>query len=63
MAEVLQITIPRVRRWSFTEDKGGNDGRIPPKHYRALLEAAKARGVDLTPEDFFGAGSPSEASQ
>jgi hypothetical protein len=55
VADLLGVTVPRIRRWSFTEDKGGNDGRIPPKHYEALLNAAKERGVPLSPEDFFSA--------
>ena len=55
VAEILGITVPRARRWNFPEARGGNDGHVPAKHYKALLEAAQARGVDLTPEDLLGA--------
>jgi hypothetical protein len=53
IAALLDITVPRVQRWSFPASRGGNDGRVPPKHYQFLLDAAKARNIDLSPSDFF----------
>lgn len=64
IAALLDITVPRVQRWSFPANRGGNDGRVPPKHYQFLLDAAKARGVDLSPSDFFdsvGDAAPQQA--
>jgi len=42
-------------RWMAKEEKGGTGGRIPQKHWAALIELGKSNGVDLTPNDFFGA--------
>ena len=53
VAQILGLTVPRVRRWTFTEDRGGTDGRVPSKHQQALLDHAREEGIDLRPDDFF----------
>lgn len=42
------ITAPY--RWQSSVEKGGTGGHIPPKHYAALLEASRDRGLGLRPE-------------
>ena len=54
VAEVLGITVPRVKRWTDADDRYATQGLVPAKHYKALLEAANARGIELAPSDFFG---------
>lgn len=53
VASVLHLSVPRVKRWTYPEDKGGTGGRIPSKHQQVLLDEARERGVDLSPADFF----------
>lgn len=53
VAGVLGLSVPRVKRWPYPEDRGGTGGRVPSKHQQALLNEARERGVDLTPADFF----------
>lgn len=45
--------VSRVYRWTYPKEKGGTNGRIPTKHQQKLLDAARAEGIDLAPEDFF----------
>lgn len=43
----------RVSNWKRPKEAGGTGGRIPAKEIPALLDAARARGIPLTPADFF----------
>lgn len=50
--EITGASRTRVYRWTMPKAAGGTDGMIPFKHVPALLEAAKAKGVDLSADDF-----------
>jgi hypothetical protein len=52
-AEMAERSEVRVRRWTYSKDKGGTGGLIPAESQVRLLAAAKARGLDLRPEHFF----------
>ncbi len=53
VAEILDINVSRVYRWTYSPDKGGTGGTIPQKHQIPLMAAAKERGIALSPADFF----------
>ncbi len=55
MADMLQIDVSRVYRWTYPRDRGGGGGLVPAKHQVTLLRAAAARGILLAPADFFPA--------
>lgn len=48
-------------RWMAPVDKGGTGGRIPQKHWAALIALAGQKGVPLTADDLFE-HSPSDAA-
>lgn len=54
VAKIANVTLPRARRWSFPEDRGGTNGRVPHKHITKIIHAARERGVELSFEDFSG---------
>lgn len=39
-----------VLRWNLPVARNGTGGRVPPAHWKPLLEAAKAHGKHLTEE-------------
>lgn len=51
----------RVRRWTYSRERGGTDGLIPADCQVTLLKAARAAGIDLAPEDFFDLPSETAA--
>ncbi len=53
VAEMVGVHISRVHRWTYPRERGGTDGLIPSQQQQPLLEAARQRGIDLTPADFF----------
>lgn len=55
VAEMVGVHVSRVHRWTYPKQRGGTDGLIPTQQQQALLDAARERGIDLTPEDFFDA--------
>ena len=55
-AAVAQITgrsEVRVRRWTYSRERGGSDGLIPSECQQMLMEHARKARLDLTPDDFF----------
>lgn len=54
-ADACGVTPNAVRRWTYPADQGGTGGFIPSKRQRALLEAARKRGIKLSADDFFAA--------
>lgn len=52
----------RVYRWTLPKHAGGTGGVIPFKHIPALIEAARAEGIDLSANDFLPATSPERAA-
>lgn len=45
----------RVSNWMRPKESGGTGGTIPLKAIPVLLSAARERGVELSPADFFPA--------
>lgn len=52
LAEVTDVSVHTVMRWRMPRDKGGTGGVVPHWHIPAILQAAKAKGIDLKPTDF-----------
>lgn len=44
----------RVYCFTYPRARGGTDGVIPAKDQQIILRCARAAGIDLKPEDFFG---------
>ena len=61
VAAMVGIHPSNVHRWTYPKDKGGTDGRVPTRHHRKLIEAARAKGITLTPDDFFHGAAPAAA--
>jgi len=61
-AEVTGKHISRVYGWMYPKSRGGAGGVIPSADAAKLLAAAKARRIDLTPDDFFPAASEEEVA-
>lgn len=40
-----------IYRWDYPKSKHGCDGRIPSHQHKKILAAAKARGINLRPEE------------
>ncbi len=43
----------RVSAWQRPRAQGGTEGRVPADCQQPLLDYARARGIPLTPDDFF----------
>jgi hypothetical protein len=50
VARALNVHRSRVSRWLCPEELGGNGGKIPARHFTALLRLAKEMQVPLTAE-------------
>lgn len=61
VAEITGRDETRVRRWTYSKDKGGTDGFIPSECQQILMEEARRRELPLRPEHFFPA-RPASAS-
>ncbi len=54
VAEICNVDVTRVYRWTYPKgNRRGTGGLIPSWHQHTLLAAAKERGIDLSPADFF----------
>ena len=53
VAEMAGVDITVVYRWRFPPERNGTGGIIPARHHQTILDAARARGIDLKPSDFF----------
>lgn len=53
VAEITGVSPHSVMRWRYPRSKRGTGGIIPHRHANRLLSAAKERGIELTPADFF----------
>lgn len=53
VAEITGISRHSVMFWRYPRDRRGTGGLIPSRHAVKLLAAAKERGIDLSPADFF----------
>lgn len=52
LADVTNVKVHTVMRWRMPKEKGGTGGVVPHWHVPAILEAAKARGLDIRASDF-----------
>lgn len=53
VARMTGREVTRVRRWTYTREKGGTGGLIPSDIQPVLMKEARAQGIDLRPEHFF----------
>ena len=53
LAEATGVTVHSVMRWRTPREKGGTGGAVPHWHIQTILDAAKTRGIDVSPADFF----------
>lgn len=54
VADLLGTKPLNVYRWNYPRIRGGRDGLIPSTDQLPLLVSARAAGIDLRPEHFFG---------
>lgn len=52
LARELGLNRVTVSKWKRPRESGGTGGLIPNKHMRAILNAAKDGGVEITAECF-----------
>ena len=57
VASVTGRSLSRVYRWMYPAERGGTGGVIPQRYHRALLEAARAKGIPLSADDLLPAAS------
>ncbi|KQI68716.1 hypothetical protein AN189_07395 [Loktanella sp. 3ANDIMAR09] len=53
VSEVTGRAVSSVRKWTFSKEKRGTGGFIPPECAALLLAASPARGWGLSPADFY----------
>lgn len=53
VADWLGVRLPTVYRWTYPKVRGGTGGVIPVEHQAPLIVAARVRGINLNPDDFF----------
>jgi hypothetical protein len=53
VSKYLRVHITRTHRWTYPKERGGTDGRIPPKHQERLMRFGQKIGVQITPDMFF----------
>lgn len=53
VANMVNRSEIRVRRWTYPKSRGGTDGLIPSDVQQDLLNNAQAAGIALKPEHFF----------
>lgn len=59
VAEITNRSPSRVYRWTYSKDREGTGGHIPPEQARLILEWAEEQGRDdITPDLFFAKPSP-----
>jgi hypothetical protein len=63
VADMLGISRNAVDRWKYAVESGGTGGIIPTRRQIELVEKARARGIELSPADFFPAQTSSVRNQ
>lgn len=53
-AEICQCDAGSVSRWMTEKERGGRDGTIPQKHWRAIILYSREHGLGITLDDLFG---------
>lgn len=56
VAGIVGVHRTRVSNWKRPREVGGTGGIIPHWHVEKLIDAARAEGVDLSPQDFAPVG-------
>lgn len=54
-AEICECDPGAVSRWMTEKERGGRDGMIPQKHWRAIMLHSREHGLGITLDDLFGA--------
>jgi hypothetical protein len=64
LANAIGRDVSRVHRWTYPKERGGTGGAIPggTGMLRAILAAAKERGITLSLEDLINADPDKVAS-
>lgn len=52
VSQILGIGTTAPYAWQYGQDRNGTGGIIPQRHHVALLDYAKANGIDLSATDF-----------
>ncbi|MDR6952321.1 hypothetical protein J2X65_001676 [Ancylobacter sp. 3268] len=52
VALAVGCNLSRVYRWTYSKEAGGTGGIIPQRHYPALIDEARRKGITLTINDF-----------
>jgi len=60
VAELADVHLSRVHRWTYPKDRGGSGGVVPSQNQQRILDGARARGIDLAPSDFFDSPTDGE---
>lgn len=63
VSEMTGVNHTRVYRWKLTKARGGTGGLIPSRYHQTILDRAQARGIDLSPADFFPAAPLDEPAE
>lgn len=63
VSKIAGVHRTRVSNWKRASSVGGTGGVIPFKHVPALLAEARARGLDLTADDFLPPVDPAQAGE
>lgn len=50
---MLGLSPQAIYRWTWPKENFGGGGLIPHRRQLELMVAARQRGIELTPEDFF----------
>lgn len=53
VAGIVATDRTAVYKWTYPKERGGCDGLIPSRYHSLLLHAAREKGIELTPSDFF----------
>lgn len=61
-AELAEVDVSRVHRWTYPKERGGTGGIIPAKRQALILRKAREQGIDLTPNDFFSTHTQGDAA-
>ena len=51
IATACKVDISQTYKWTYPRTRGGTGGRIPAKHFQAILDLAETKGVEIDPWD------------
>ncbi len=47
VAKIVGIDRSQVHRWTLPKERLGTGGRVPRRHWEALLDYAQSKGIEL----------------